>query len=66
MMKQKLINFLKSVGEFFVGFSDSIAEARLRQAEFFIYGKCRTLEDIERVEAEEKRKTTNDNGIHWH
>jgi hypothetical protein len=65
-MKQKLINFLKSVGEFFVGLGESIAYARLRQAEFYLYGKCRNLHDIEKVSEEEKRKTSNGNGIHWH
>lgn len=65
-MKQKVISFFKSIGEFLVGLSESIAEARLRQAEFFMYGKCRTLEDVERVSVEEKRKSTNENGIHWH
>jgi len=65
-MKQKIINFLKSIGEFFIGFGESIAEARLRQAEFYLYGKCRNLHDIERMSEEEKRRTTNGNGIHWH
>lgn len=65
-MKQKLISFFKSIWEFIVGFGDSIAEARLRQAEFYLYGRCRTLQDVERVSEDEKRKTSNENGIHWH
>jgi hypothetical protein len=65
-MKQKIINFLRSIKEFLIGFGESIAEARLRQAEFYLYGKCRNLQDVERISEEEKRKTTNENGIHWH
>jgi hypothetical protein len=64
-MYQKLKRVLNKIGEWFVGLGESIAEARLAQAEFFMYGRCRSLEDIERVSEEEKRKTTNSNGIHW-
>lgn len=64
-MYQKLKRTLNKIGDYFVGLGESISRARLAQAEFYMYGRCRSLEDIERVSEEEKRKTTNGNGIHW-
>jgi hypothetical protein len=61
-MKQKVTNFFKAIGNWFIGFSESIAEARIQQANFYMYSHCKNLQDIERTQREKDRK---ENGIHW-
>lgn len=62
-MYQKLKRTLNKVGEWFIGVGESIAWARMKQAEFHMYQHCRNLYDIERVQKERERKEGN--GIHW-
>jgi hypothetical protein len=63
-MKQKVINFFKAIGNWFLGFSESIAEARIQQANFYMYGHCKNLQDVERTEKEHSQKEK-ENGVHW-
>lgn len=64
-MKQKVINFFKTIGNWIVGFSESIAESRIQQANFYMYNHCKNLHDVERVQKEQARKDSQ-NGIHWY
>jgi hypothetical protein len=64
-MYQKIKRTLNKIGEWIIGFSESIAEARIQQANFYMYGHCKNIYDVERTEKEQEQKADKNNGIHW-